>query len=95
MIGLVVAGVLILLAATGVVVTSAFNRSNSYAVGSCVKRGGSQEAVPVDCKEAGSFTVVSKESKVDDCADKAQPYVVVERRSGKDEVLCLKPTEQK
>jgi hypothetical protein len=93
-IGLVVAGVLILLAAAGIVVTTAFNRSSTFAVGSCVKQDGDR-AKQADCKDPGAFTVVSKEDKQSDCPDPAQPFVMIERSGGKTEVLCLRPAEKK
>ena len=48
------------------------------------------EAKQVDCDEEGAFSVVSKETKREDCADQAQPFVLIER-DGKTEVLCLSP----
>jgi hypothetical protein len=91
-IGLVAAAVLVLLAAVGVVAMNALGSSSSFAVGSCVKQSG-DEARQVDCDEEGAFTVVSKETKREDCADAAQPYVLIER-GGKKEVLCLAPAQK-
>jgi flagellar basal body-associated protein FliL len=93
LIGLVVAGVLVLLAAVGVVAVNVLGSSSSYNVGSCVKQDG-DEAKQVDCDESGAFSVVSKEARKEDCADTKQPFVLIER-GGKTEVLCLKPAAQK
>jgi hypothetical protein len=91
-IGLAVAGVLILLAVAGIVATTAFNRSSSFAINSCVKQDGTN-AKQVACGEAGAFTVVSKEDKQENCADRSQPFIVIER-GGKQEVLCLAPAKK-
>jgi hypothetical protein len=91
-IGLVVAGVLVLLAAVGFVAMNALGSSNSFAVGSCVKQDG-DEAKQVDCDEDGAFSVVSKASKKEECADQSQPFVLIER-GGKTEVLCLAPAKK-
>jgi hypothetical protein len=94
LIGLVVVGVLILLAVVGVVVTTALNRSSSFAVGSCVKQDG-KGARQVKCTDAGAFQVVSKEDKRENCPDQSQPSVLIERDGGKTEVLCLRPADKK
>jgi hypothetical protein len=89
---LIAAAVLVLLAAVGVVAMNALGSSSSFAVGSCVKQSG-KEAKQVDCDEEGAFTVVSKETKREECADPGQPYVLIER-GGKEEVLCLTPAKK-
>ena len=61
------------------------------AVGECVKQSGDQP-VAVDCAEAGSFTVVSKVATDTECADQAQPKVLISAADGKKQVLCLRPT---
>jgi hypothetical protein len=91
-IGLVAAAVLVLVAAVGVVAMNALSSSSSFAVGSCVKQSG-KEARQVGCDEDGAFTVVSKETKREACADPSQPYVLIER-GGKKEVLCLAPAKK-
>jgi hypothetical protein len=90
-IGLIAAAVLVLIAAVGVVAMTALGSSSSFNVGSCVKQSGKQ-AKEVDCDSDGAYRVVSKESKREDCADQAQPYVLIERGSKK-EVLCLAPAK--
>jgi hypothetical protein len=90
-IGLIAAAALVLIAAVGVVAMNALGSSSSFAVGSCVKQSGN-EAKQVDCDSDGAFKVVSKETKREDCADQAQPYVLIERGSKK-EVLCLAPAK--
>ncbi len=92
MIGLVVAGILLLLAAGGVVAMKVLGSSSSFAVNSCVKQDGT-EAKEVDCDDEGAFRVVSKEAKKEDCADQAQPFVLIER-DGRNEVLCLAPARK-
>jgi hypothetical protein len=93
-IGLAVVAVLVILAAVGAVVTGFFSQSSSFAVGSCVKRSG-DKAASANCSDANAFTVVSKVDKREDCPDLNQPFVVVDRRGGKTEVLCLRPASQK
>jgi hypothetical protein len=93
MVGLVIAGVLAVLAAVGVIVTGYFNQSSSFAVGSCVKQDGGR-AKQVSCSDSGAFTVVTKVSKPADCQDANQPYVVIERRGANSEVLCLRPAQR-
>ena len=61
------------------------------AVGECVKQSGDQ-AVGVDCAEPGSFTVVSKVASDTECADQAQPKILIPAADGKKQVLCLQPT---
>jgi hypothetical protein len=91
-IGLIAVAALVLIGAVGYVAMNALSSSSSFAVGSCVKQSG-KEARQVDCGEEGAFTVVSKETKREDCADPAQPYVLIER-GGKKEVLCLAPAKK-
>jgi hypothetical protein len=93
-IGGVIAAVLIVLAAAGLLVTRYFTQSSSFAVGSCVKQTDSK-ATAANCSDANAFTVVTKVDKREDCPDLNQPFVVVERRGGKTEVLCLRPASQK
>src|SRR5207249_11914767 len=93
-IGFIVVAVLVVLVGAGIAVTTLLNRSSNFAVGSCVKQDGSR-AQQVDCNTAGAFRVVSKEDQQEKCADRAQPFVVIERSGGKKEVLCLQPANQK
>ena len=55
------------------------------AVGSCVKQSGSG-AVAAGCSEQGAFTVVSKVDAKENCADPAQPHVLIGNQ-----MLCLRP----
>lgn len=61
------------------------------AVGSCVKQSG-ESAVAADCGETGAYTVVSKVSTKDNCADPALPHVELPG-DGANRVLCLKPAD--
>ncbi|WP_203926341.1 LppU/SCO3897 family protein [Virgisporangium ochraceum] len=88
-IALIAVAALLLLGTGGFVAFKVLGSSNNFAVGSCVKQDGN-EAKQVDCDEDGAFSVVSKETKREDCADQAQPFVLIER-DGKTEVLCLSP----
>jgi hypothetical protein len=90
-IGLAIAGVVIIaLAAIAVVVSMSGNKSSDYAVGSCVKQSG-DKAASVSCSDSGAYSVVSKTDSPTKCADQTQPYVVLQRSGSADEVLCLKP----
>jgi flagellar basal body-associated protein FliL len=90
-IGIIAVAALLLLGTAGFVAFKVLGSSNNFAVGSCVKQEGSR-AKQVDCDDDGAFTVVSKETKREDCADQAQPFVLIER-DGKNEVLCLSPKQ--
>jgi hypothetical protein len=85
--------VLILLAGVAVVVTTVFDKSSSFAIGSCVKQVGAK-ATAVSCDSAGAFKVVAKEDKPGSCPDVGQPYVELTRSGGKKEVLCLSPAKK-
>jgi hypothetical protein len=89
-VGLVIAAVLAVMAAAGVVVTGYFNQSSSFAVGSCVRQDGNR-ARQASCSDANAFTVVAKVTKQEQCSDANQPYVVIERPGSTPEVLCLRP----
>jgi hypothetical protein len=91
--GLIAAAVLVLVAAVGVVALNVLGGSSSFKVGSCVKQSG-KGATQVDCGADGAYSVVSKETKREDCADPAQPYVLIDRGGGKKEVLCLAPAKK-
>jgi hypothetical protein len=84
--------VVVMLGAGGFVAFRVLGSSNNFAVGSCVKQDG-KNAKQVDCGQDGAFSVVSKETKREDCADQAQPFVLIER-DGKTEVLCLSPAKK-
>jgi hypothetical protein len=95
-IALVVAAVLVLLAIAGTGVVMALNNAgaSTFAVNSCVKKDGSA-AVKASCSDGGAYTIVSKVDRQEDCPDPNQPFVVLEHRGEKDQVLCLRPASQK
>ncbi|MBB2944882.1 hypothetical protein FB565_004615 [Actinoplanes lutulentus] len=62
----------------------------SVAQGECVTRTADNAPVKADCSTAGAFEVVSIATAKEQCADQAQPYIVVPKDGG-DQVLCLKP----
>lgn len=85
----------VVLAGIGTAVTLALGGSSTnFAVNDCVKES-SGKAVKADCSDSKAFRVINKVSQQSDCADKNQPYVVVQRKGSKDEVLCLRPASQK
>jgi hypothetical protein len=90
-VGLIGLAAVLLLGTLGFVAFKALGSSNNFAVGSCVKQEGNR-AKEVDCDENGAFSVVSKETKREDCADQSQPFVLIER-DGKTEILCLSPRQ--
>jgi hypothetical protein len=96
MVGLVVTAVLVLLAVAGTGIVMALNNAGAttFAVNSCVKKSGSA-AVKASCSDSGAFTIVSKVDAQEDCPDKNQPFVVLEHKGEKDQVLCLRPANQK
>jgi hypothetical protein len=90
-IGLALAGVVIIaLAAVAVVVSMSGGKSGDYAVGSCVKQSG-DKAASVSCSDSAAYSIVTKTDSPTKCADQTQPYVVLQRSGSADEVLCLKP----
>jgi len=91
-IGIVIAAVVVLVViVVGVfLVLSKTSSSNSFAVGSCVKRA-DDKAISVACTDASAYRVMSKVDTVDKCPDKGQPYVVLQESGKADQVLCLKP----
>jgi hypothetical protein len=93
---LVVVAVVFLLAVAGTAVVVALNNAGdtSFAINSCVKQNGDQ-AVKADCSDSGAFTVVSKVEKQESCPDPNQPFIVLEHKGAKDQVLCLRPASQK
>jgi hypothetical protein len=95
-IALVVTAVLVLLAIAGTGVVMALNNAgaSTFAVNSCVKKEGSA-AVKASCSDGGAYTIVSKVDRQEDCPDPNQPFVVLEHRGEKDQVLCLRPANQK
>ncbi len=95
-VSLVIVAVVFLLAVAGTGVVVALNNAGdgTYAVNSCVKRDG-DKAVEASCSESGAFTVVSKQDKQEDCPDPNQPFVVLEHKGSNDQVLCLRPANQK
>jgi hypothetical protein len=92
---LAVVAVVVVLAAVGTVVTLALGGSStSFAVNDCVKQDGSN-AVKVSCSDSKAYRVTQKVSQQSDCPDANQPYVVVEHKGSKNDVLCLRPASQK
>lgn len=90
-IALVAAAVVILLGGVAVVAMTVLNsKGGSYTVGKCVKQDGSK-ARTIACSESGAFKIIDKVERQDQCPDANQPYVVIERSGGRDEVLCLRP----
>ena len=63
--------------------------TDPFPVGSCVKQSGST-AVAARCTDAGAFTVVAQVSSVDECTDKAQPYLQLSGTAA-NRILCLAP----
>jgi hypothetical protein len=91
-IGLVVA-ILVVLGAGGVSVVMFMNRSgDSFTVGSCVKQSDGS-AITAECSDKNAFRIVRKVSDQTNCPDQAQPFVVIERDGGKDDVFCLRPAD--
>jgi flagellar basal body-associated protein FliL len=85
----------VVLAGIGTAVTLALGGSSTnFAVNDCVKES-SGKAVKASCSDSKAYKVINKVSKNTDCADQNQPYVVVEHKGSKDEVLCLRPASQK
>jgi hypothetical protein len=95
-VSLVIVAVVFLLAVAGTGVVVALNNAGdgTFAVNSCVKRNGDQ-AVKASCSESGAFTVVSKQAKQEDCPDPNQPFIVLQHKGSDDQVLCLRPANQK
>jgi hypothetical protein len=95
-IGLVVTAVLVLLAVAGTGIVLALNNAsaNTFAVNSCVKKSGSS-AVKASCSEGDAYRILSKVDNPTDCPDDKQPFVVLEHKGEKDQVLCLRPANQK
>lgn len=91
LIGVAVA-VLVVLGAGGVSVAMLLNRSGGgdFKVGTCVKQSGTT-AVSVKCTDKSAFEVVSKVGSQANCPDQNQPFVVIPRDGGKNDVLCLRP----
>jgi len=93
---LVVAAVLIVLAGAGAIITLTIdaNSGSSFAVSSCVKQDG-QSAKKVPCSDPNAFVITNKVDSQDRCPDANQPFIVLERSGAKDEILCLRPANQK
>ena len=94
--GLVAVVVVFLLAVAGTGIVVALNNagSTSFAVNSCVKQDG-DSAKKASCSDKDAFTIVQKVEKPESCSDAGQPYVVLQHKGQKDEVLCLRPAAQK
>ncbi|MFI5915383.1 hypothetical protein [Dactylosporangium sp. NPDC051541] len=92
---LIVAAVfLVAVAGTAIVVKISNAGGTSFAVNSCVKRDG-DSATGVDCGNKDAFRIVSKVDKPESCSDAAQPYIVLQHKGEKDQVLCLRPAAEK
>ena len=93
LLGVILAAALLVGMAIGVVWLIARPADGGFDVnaGDCVKRDG-DKAVTTTCGDPGSFQVVSKVDKKEQCADPGQPYVVNPAGDGRSQVLCLKPT---
>jgi len=85
---------LLAVAGTAIVVALSNAGSTSFAVNSCVKQDG-ESAKKADCGDSGAFTIVSKVDKPESCSDASQPYIVLQHKGQKDQVLCLRPASQK
>jgi hypothetical protein len=94
--GLVAVVVVFLLAVAGTGIVVALNNagSTSFAVNSCVKQDG-DSAKKASCSDKDAFTITQKVEKPESCSDASQPYVVLQHKGQKDEVLCLRPAAQK
>jgi hypothetical protein len=93
---LVIVAVVFLLAVAGTGIVVALNQAGgtTFAVNSCVKQSGDQ-AVKANCSDSGAFTVMSKVDRQESCADPNQPFIVLQHKGSKDQVLCLRPASQK
>ncbi len=67
--------------------TSQFNPE----VGSCVKNGGDDKPVAVECTDIDAFKVVSKVDAAEKCEDPQQPHVTIPAADPDQRVLCLQP----
>jgi hypothetical protein len=85
---------LLAVAGTGIVVALNHAGDTTFAVNSCVKQSGDR-AVKANCSDSGAFTVVSKVDRQESCADPNQPFIVLQHKGSKDQVLCLRPASQK
>jgi hypothetical protein len=94
--GLVIVVVVFLLAVAGTGIVVALNNagSSSFAVNSCVKQDG-DSAKKADCSDKDAFTITQKVDKAESCSDASQPFVVLQHKGQKDQVLCLRPVGQK
>jgi hypothetical protein len=90
MIGLIGAAAVVVLLAIGGV-AYAFMGGGSYAVGSCVRKNGT-EATSVACSTSGAYKVTKKVSDWHQC-DQTQPYVTLSKSGSDDQYLCLTPTK--
>jgi hypothetical protein len=95
-VSLVIVAVVFLLAVAGTGVVVALNNAGggTFAVNSCVRRDG-EKAVKASCSDSGAYTVVSKQAKQEDCPDPNQPFIVLQHKGSDDQVLCLRPANQK
>nr|BFE64205.1 hypothetical protein GCM10020063_087310 [Dactylosporangium thailandense] len=92
---LIVAAVfLVAVAGTAIIVKISGAGGTSFAVNSCVKQDG-DSATGVDCSSKDAFKIVSKVDKPESCSDASQPYIVLQHKGEKDQVLCLRPASEK
>lgn len=86
------AAVLLLVVPLGIVwlVTRPGDEAFDPNIGDCVKQSGTA-AVAAACSEQGAYSVVAKVDNEDQCADRAQPHIMVTGSAGKKQVLCLAP----
>ena len=89
-------GAVVVLAVAAVLVFTTLNNSSgvSFAVGSCVKRSGT-DATAANCSDTNAYKVVQKVDNKDRCPDANQPYVEIRHPGGRDEILCLRPANTK
>jgi hypothetical protein len=98
---LAVVAVVVVLAAVGTVATLVLGGSRTtFAVGDCVKesptgKAGNSKAIKAGCSDTKAYRVINKVGDKSECADTSQPFVVVQTKGSKDQVLCLRPASQK
>jgi hypothetical protein len=95
LIGLAIVAAVFLLAVAGTaIVVKVSNLGTSYAVNSCVRQDG-EGAKGVSCSDKDAFRIVSKVDAPTGCSDASQPFITLQKKGQKDQVLCLRPANQK
>jgi hypothetical protein len=95
LIGLAIIVAVFLLAVAGTaIVVKISNLGTSYAVNSCVKQDG-EGAKGVSCSDKDAYRIVSKVDAPNGCSDASEPFITLVRKGQKDQVLCLRPANQK